>query len=142
MTPAAEAKKILVVEDDEDLSKLTYRRLTAAGFSVRVVPDAILGIQETKQFHPDLVLLDLLLPAGGGLAVLKGLKASVYTAYIPVLVMSGMDRQANPDYFTQMEKIGIEGFLQKPFEGNRLVEEIRAILREPKPDAPKEDAPP
>lgn len=131
-------KKILVVEDDEDLAKLTRRRLLFSDFEVMVVPDAILAIQEANQFRPDLVLLDLMLPGGGGLAVLKGLRASVYTTYIPVLVISGLDREADPYYFQKIEKLGIEEFIRKPFEGSRLVDVINRVLHEQYPDFPAE----
>ncbi len=131
-------KKILVVEDDEALAKLTRKRLVFSDFDVMIVPDAILATQEVNRFRPDLVLLDLLLPAGGGLAVLQRLRASVYTADTPVLVMSGLDREADPDYFQQIEKLGIEEFIQKPFEGNRLVDVIKRILNEQNPDSPEE----
>lgn len=131
-------KKILIVEDDEDLAKLTRRRLLFSDFEVMVVPDAILAIQEANQFRPDLVLLDLMLPAGGGLAVLKGLRSLVHTTYIPVLVMSGLDREADPDYFKEIEKLGIEEFIRKPFEGSRLVDVIKRILHEQYPDSPAE----
>jgi len=120
------------------LAKLTRKRLVFSDFDVMIVPDAILATQEVNRFRPDLVLLDLLLPAGGGLAVLKRLRASVYTADIPVLVMSGLDREADPDYFQQIEKLGIEEFIQKPFEGNRLVDVIKRILNEQRPDSPEE----
>lgn len=128
-------KKILVVEDDNELAKLTYRRLVHAGYDVLVVPDALLGVQEANRFRPDLVVLDLLLPAGGGLRVLDGLRSSVYTAYTPVLVMSGAERESIPGTFDQMERMGIEGFLKKPFEGNRLVEEIQRVLKDQGPDS-------
>ncbi len=131
-------KKILIVEDDEDLAKLTRRRLLFSDFEVMVVPDAIMALQEINQFRPDLVLLDLMLPAGGGLAVLKRLRSSVYTTYIPVLVMSGLDREADPDYFKKVEKLGIEEFIRKPFEGSRLVDVINRILHEQYPDFPAE----
>ena len=120
------------------MAKLTRKRLVFSDFDVMIVPDAILATQEVNRFRPDLVLLDLLLPAGGGLAVLKRLRASVYTADIPVLVMSGLDREADPDYFQQIEKLGIEEFIQKPFEGNRLVDVIKRILNEQRPDSPEE----
>lgn len=123
-------KKILVVEDDEELTHLLHKRIVLAGFDVRVVPDALLGVQELRQFRPDLVILDLMLPAGGGLKVLEAMKTSIYSAYTPVLVISGMERQSQPGMFERMEKMGISGFLKKPFEGNLLVEEIRKILRE------------
>lgn len=131
-------KKILVVEDDMELAKLTRRRLLFSGFEVMVVPDAILAIQEANQFRPDLVILDLMLPAGGGLAVLRGLKSLVHTTFIPVLVMSGMDQAADPDYFWQMEQLGIEEFIKKPFEGSRLVDVVKRILSEHYPDSPPE----
>lgn len=128
-------RKILVVEDDPDLGKLTRLRLVHSGFDVLVVPDALLGVQEANQYKPDLVILDLMLPAGGGMTVLKGLKSSVYTMFIPVLVMTALERECDPAIFEAMEKIGIEGFLKKPFESNHLVEETRRILREHCPDA-------
>ncbi len=128
-------KKILVVEDDEELARLIHKRLTFSGFEVLVVPDALLGMQEASRLRPHLVVLDLMLPAGGGLKVLEGLKSSVYTAYTPVVVISGMEREAGPGIFERMEKIGVEKFLKKPFEGNVLVEEIRKILQEQSPES-------
>ena len=121
-------KKILIVEDDEELSKLIRTRLVSAGFDALTVPDALWGVQQLKEFKPDLVILDLMLPAGGGLAVLQRLKASVYTTHIPVLVVSGMGPEGDPEYFKEIENMGVEGFIKKPFEGKWLVEEVRRIL--------------
>ncbi len=127
-------KKILVVEDDVLLAKPLHERLVFAGFDVLVVPDATLGLQEVLQHRPDLVILDLMLPAGGGQTVLRGLRAFPHTAYIPVLVISGLKRDDDRETFAQLDKLGIEGFLGKPFEDSRLLEEVRRILKKVDPD--------
>jgi len=124
-------KKILVVEDDVDLGRLVHQRLKASGFDPFVVPDAVLGFQEALRRKPDLILLDLMLPAGGGLAVLKGLRRSVYTAHIPVLVVSGIEQdfyEGHDCYLKKVHEMGIEGYLGKPFESGQLLSRIEQIL--------------
>ncbi len=132
-------KKILIVEDDEDLSRLIRTRLVSAGFDALAVPDALWGVQQLNEYKPDLVILDLLLPAGGGLTVLQRLKTSVYTTHIPVLVISGMGPEGDPEYFKQIENMGVDGFIKKPFDGKQLAVHVRRILGEQVSDDPVKD---
>ena len=64
-------------------------RLESAGYEVRAAPDAMLGIKMAHQLPLDLILLDLKLPAGGGLAVLENLQKSINTKLIPIIVVTG-----------------------------------------------------
>lgn len=119
------AQKILIIEDDEDQAKILKLRLNSGGFDARSVPDALLAIQEARTFKPELIFLDLMLPGGGGLEVLGRLKLSIYTNKIPIVVMTGMD---NEEYKSKVLKIGVEAFVQKPYDTQKMVELARGIL--------------
>ena len=120
--------KILIFEDNEGLGRMLRVRLSASGYETLVAPDAVIGMEAAQRFKPDLVILDLMLPAGGGLKVLEGLRGSVYTAGIPVLVVSGMEQELMGGYVNQVRQMGIEGYLRKPFEAKQLLSEIQRIL--------------
>ena len=127
-----ERKKILVVDDDKDLTRLIRLRLLKAGYDVFVVPDAVSASQESKRFNPDLVILDMMLPAGGGGSVLRRLRSSLHTAYVPVLILSGISKD-DPVYKEATNGLVVEGYLQKPFEEGTLLSEAERILGETSP---------
>ena len=81
--------KILIIEDDIDLSTVLQMNLESKGFEVSVAHDAIQGTALTHSIKPDLIILDINLPAGGGLTILKNIKMSVNTKMVPVIVLSG-----------------------------------------------------
>ncbi len=85
-------KKILLVEDDETLSKVLYEELTDAGFEVSQAYDGEAGLALAQNKKPDLVLLDLIMPKQNGLTVLGSLKKSSETAKIPVIILTMLDR--------------------------------------------------
>ena len=128
MTDAVK-RKVMVVDDDPDLGRMIRARLVSAGFEALVVPDAVFAAQEVRQFKPDLVVLDLMLPAGGGLEVLRRLKASIHTAHVPVLVLTGVEPDVYEGMVQQVREIGVEGFLRKPFDGQKFLAEVSRILQ-------------
>lgn len=81
--------KILIVEDEADIAQTLSKRLSTAGFEIIISMDATSAIMQMRKFKPDLVVLDLMLPGGGGQAVMKALKISTHTANTPVLVLTG-----------------------------------------------------
>ncbi len=124
-------KKILIVEDEPDLAKLMQMRLASAGYETCVAPDALVAVEAAHRFGPNLILLDLMLPAGGGLGVLNGLKASIYTASIPVLAVTAIPRNTFADeklLLDKIDQIGLAGYLQKPFDPKALLSEIERLL--------------
>ena len=91
------AKKILVVDDDPDLRLSLNVRLKANDYDVIFAADGVTSIAETRKHMPNLIILDLGLPAGDGFTVLNWLKSNDTLSSIPVIVLSGRDRTTNRD---------------------------------------------
>lgn len=120
-------KKILVVEDEMDTAKVLVKRLETNGFEVIVAEDAYQGTAFINKKKPDLVILDLMLPAGGGLSVLKNAKANPTVAYIPVIVLTGMK---NEDVKREVISSGVEAYLEKPYDTGELISTINRVLNQ------------
>src|ERR1700688_5035081 len=86
---------ILIVDDDPDMRQALQIRLKASGYNVHCAEDGIGAISEARKHTPDLIVLDLGLPAGDGFVVLDILKTNLNLSSIPVIVLSGHDRRAN-----------------------------------------------
>jgi two-component system KDP operon response regulator KdpE len=86
------------------------------------------SIAEARKHMPDLIILDLGLPAGDGFSVMGRLKANDSLSLIPVIVVSARDREANMD---RALKAGAKAFLQKPVANAELLAVIRKVLGEP-----------
>jgi two-component system KDP operon response regulator KdpE len=120
-------KKILVVDDDPDVRLGLQLRLNANHYDVICAGDGVASIAEARKHLPDLILLDLGLPAGDGFSVLERLKANEKLSSIPVIVLSGRDRVGNRD---RAIKAGAKVFLQKPMPNDKLLGVIRLALEE------------
>ncbi len=118
-------KKILVVDDDPDVRLGLQLRLNANHYDVICAADGVASIAEARKHMPDLVILDLGLPAGDGFSVLERLKANEKLSSIPVIVLSGRDRVGNRD---RAIKAGAKAFLQKPMPNDKLLAVIRLAL--------------
>ncbi len=118
-------KKILIVEDNEDVALGLTVRFAGAGFEVRSVSTAPDGLKALDQFEPDLVLLDLLVPEGGGYSVLKAMKRSPHTGRVPTIVMTGLD---DKEYKDRIRALGVNAFLEKPCDPDRLMAMARDLL--------------
>lgn len=117
--------KILIIEDEYDVVKVVSKRLSDAGFETVVAGDAYQGVDLAHKEKPDLIILDLMLPAGGGIKVLKDIRISSHTAYIPVVVLTGMQDAA---YKKNILDQGVEAYLEKPYDAEELIETIKSIL--------------
>jgi len=117
--------RILVIEDEIDVQKVVARRLSQHGFEVIVADDGCRGIELAHKEEPDLIVLDFMLPAGNGLVVLKNLRSSTHTRYIPVVVLTGMK---NEEYKQKIIEEGVNAYLEKPYEPDELIGAIKYIL--------------
>jgi DNA-binding response OmpR family regulator len=126
-------RKILIVDDDPQMRLALHVRLKANNYDVAVAVDGVSGIAETRKHMPDLILLDLGLPAGDGFTVLERLAMNDSLAHIPVIVISGRDRAANS---ARALKAGARFFLQKPVQNSDLLHAINQVLSGPAPAAP------
>jgi DNA-binding response OmpR family regulator len=120
-------KKILIVDDDSDLVLGLTIRLKANGYSVTAAADGISAIAAVQKEVPDLVILDLGLPAGDGYTVLKRMKGLTEFTATPVIVLSGQDPGANEQ---RVRDAGATAFFQKPPANHELLAAIRHALGE------------
>ncbi|MGC2401105.1 MAG: response regulator [Acidobacteriaceae bacterium] len=120
-------KKILVVDDDPDVRLGLQVRLSANNYQLFFAADGVTSIAEARKHMPDLIILDIGLPAGDGFSVLERLKVNEKMSSIPVIVLSGRDRVGNWD---RAIKAGAKTFLQKPVSNDKLLAVIRLILAE------------
>jgi DNA-binding response OmpR family regulator len=126
-------KKILVIEDDADV-RLGYQVvLKANNYATCFAADAMCAISEARKQQPDLIILDLGLPAGDGWIVLEKLQASTQLAVIPVIVVSGRQLPGNKALALRS---GAKAFLQKPWDDEELLALIeQQVGRVPFPTA-------
>ena len=119
-------KKILIVDDEKDWVQMLAMRLEHAGYQVEVAFDAVQAVMQVVKVKPDLMLLDIMMPAGGGLEALKNIRANVKTFSIPTIVMTakGDDRKTKE----AAEKLSVSGYFAKPVDMDKLLKKIKEIL--------------
>ena len=116
--------RILVVEDDIDISHLVGLFLERAGHSIMMAADGAEGVVLARRWLPDLVVMDLILPRMDGWMASGELKGDPRTAHIPILVLSA---HAQPDDRTRARSAGCDGFLAKPFDFERLLAHVASL---------------
>lgn len=116
---------ILVVEDELDVQKVVAKRLSSRGFTVHCASDGYQAVQKAHSLAPDLIVLDLQLPAGNGLSVLRKLRISEDTKKTHIVVLSGM---TNELFKQSVMTEGVDAYLQKPYDSQVLLDTIDKIL--------------
>ena len=119
---------VLIVEDEQDVAIVLAKRLKDEGFEVIMAQDAYEGFSLALKDKPDLVLLDLMLPAGGGLGVLQNIRSSSKIMNMPVVVITGIK---DAEYEQKVLKAGVEAYLEKPYDFEQLKGIIQKILKSP-----------
>jgi DNA-binding response OmpR family regulator len=123
--PDVRNSKILVIEDDHDVSILISTVLEAAGYQIVTARDADTAFRVAHRERPDLITLDMGMPGGGGGLVLDQLRADPVTMTVPVVVVTGSDLIDKELLLEQ----GAQGYVQKPFEPADLLARVREQLR-------------
>jgi len=123
-------QKILLIEDDPVARADLQARLEANGYVVARAADAASALTVVNREHPDLILLDLGLPAGDGYLVLERLRKIEALAAIPVLIVTG---RSDADTRKRVESMGVGPVLTKPVDTEVLLAAVRAAL-ETKPE--------
>jgi CheY-like chemotaxis protein len=121
--------KILIVDDDQDIRRLLAIRLKSLGHETAFAGDAISAVNQARREQPDLILLDLMMPAGDGFVVMERLKAMPAMEGIPVIVISALDPATQE---RRLSESGADAYFQKPYDHEELVAAIqRALGAEP-----------
>ena len=117
---------ILIVEDEKDIVKMLDYNLKKEGYKVLVAHDGEDAIDAAATKHPDLILLDLMLPGVDGLEVCKELKSERKTVSIPVIMLTAKSQES--DKVVGLE-LGADDYVTKPFSPRELIARIKAVLR-------------
>ena len=120
-----EKPRILIVDDDPDLRRALKIRLRANHYDTLQASDGYSAIAVAQKEQPDLIILDLGLPAGDGFVVLQRLQTNDALSDIPVIVLTARDPLSNEQ---QALQAGAAAFFQKPADNNELLDVIRATL--------------
>jgi DNA-binding response OmpR family regulator len=131
----AEKKKILIVDDERDIVKALMIRLKANGYEVVSAFDGAQGLFMTHKEMPDLVLLDIRMPAGDGFSVAERLKESAQTSAIPIIFLTGSPETNSEE---RAEKVGARFYIKKPYDPEELLDAVKRAL-EPSPQTPREE---
>ena len=124
-------KKILVVDDEQQLALAVKIRLQSRGYEVVTAHDGQQGLELLEREKPDLVILDVLMPVMDGYSCLREINARVGRGKLPIIVLTARDRMK--DLF---ELEGIEDYVIKPFDHEDLLVRIdRALKRRAAPGA-------
>ena len=118
-------QKILVVDDDANLVQALRLRLLANNFDIAVACDGYAAVATAQKERPDLIILDLGLPAGDGFVVLDRLRNRANLAGVPVIVLSARDPETSEE---RALMAGATAYFQKPADNDELLQVIRVSL--------------
>jgi DNA-binding response OmpR family regulator len=118
--------KVVIVEDEETLAHNLAEKLRSDGFSVITASDGEEGLDKIRAEHPDLVVLDIMLPRLDGLSVCRIIRHDAATAHIPIIILTA--RGTEVDKIVGLES-GADDYIVKPFSLGEFLARVRAVLR-------------
>jgi len=124
----SEKLRILLVDDEPSILKMVGKRLEIEGFEVVMAVDGAEAVQKAQTEHPNLIILDLMLPKLNGYEVCTKLKQDPAYKHIPIVLFTAKTQDKD-------EKLGMEcganAYVRKPFRAQELLEKIRSLIAAP-----------
>ncbi|HEX2896458.1 MAG TPA: response regulator [candidate division Zixibacteria bacterium] len=117
--------KVMVVDDEPEITEIVETFLTEAGYKVAVANSGSEAIKKAKEFKPDVILLDIMMPGMDGYAVCQQLKKEPHFGNTPVIFLTGKDKE---DDMGRSFKSGGDMYIKKPFSCERLLEIVNIVL--------------
>lgn len=130
-------KNILIIEDEEDILELIQYNLESAGFAAEGVTRGDKGLAKARTNHPDLIVLDLMLPGFNGLDICRILKSDSGTEDIPIIMVTAKGEES--DIVKGLET-GADDYITKPFSPKVLVARVKALMRRRRSDIIEKDS--
>jgi DNA-binding response OmpR family regulator len=124
------AALVLVVDDDPVIQKLLQVNFEMEGYNVVTASDGAEGLERARSEHPDIVILDVMMPKMNGLEVASILKSDSATAGIPIILLSAKAQEADVQAGRQT---GADDYVTKPFDPLELLERVARLVGEPEP---------
>lgn len=119
-------KRILIVDDEPDVTELLSFRLRKEGYDVQAINDPLLIMGKAREFNPDLFLLDIMMPDLDGLKVCRMIRADRHLASVPIVFLTAKGETA--DRIKGLES-GADDYVQKPFDIKEVTLRIGLVLR-------------
>lgn len=132
----SQKKRILLIEDEEDIASLIKLQAELSGYKLHVEVDGLNGLRAVEREKPDLVLLDIMLPGQNGYDVCRKIKSNPDLKNIPIIILTAKAEEI--DVMLGLE-LGADDYVSKPFSPKVLMSRIKAVLRRGKENdkAPK-----
>lgn len=118
--------RILLVEDEESIVLVLKKRLEHTGYEVITASDGQQGLDMARSDHPDLILMDVMLPKMEGFKVCRLLKYDDKYKSIPIIILTALGRQIDVDLG---QDVGADAYMTKPFESQDLLRLIEDLLK-------------
>lgn len=122
----SQKKRILLIEDEEDIASLVKLQAELSGYKLHVEVDGINGYRAVEREKPDLVLLDIMLPGQNGYDICRKIKSNPDLRNIPLIIISAKEEEL--DILLGLE-LGADDYISKPFSPKILMSRIKAVLR-------------
>ena len=125
------AEKILIVDDDPDLVESVRIILESKGYEVEAAYDGVEGLEKVKEFNPDLIVLDVMMPRKNGYEVCRELKSDPKYSNIPILLLTAVVSQipSSSQYtLDQGMETEADDYVDKPVEPEELVRRVEVLL--------------
>jgi CheY-like chemotaxis protein len=123
-TEKTRKRSVLIVDDDATITSVLEFLLADSGYEVRSAGDGRVALQLSEEWHPDLILLDLMMPVMNGWEVMTRLRANPEMRHIPVLILS-----ADQNVARKAMDLGAEGYIAKPFDVDDLLSRVASLLK-------------
>ena len=122
---SSSVKTILMADDDEDLRLLVQVTLENPTYNILTVEDGCQSLDAVKQHHPDLLIIDWMMPGLNGCEAVTQLRQNPHTATIPVVMLTAKDGLEAQE---QMASLALAGYLTKPFSPLELIKKVKEVL--------------
>jgi len=119
-------KKVLVVDDEPDVTELLEYKLRQEGYNVAAINDPLMIMGEARRFHPDLVVLDIMMPELNGIQICRMLRADPVMRHVPVIFLTA--RGEAEDRVKGFET-GADDYISKPFDSRELLLRVQALFK-------------
>jgi len=118
--------KIAIIEDDSAIHQMYRMKFESEGFDVQLAGDGRSGVTLVKNFHPDLVLLDMQMPEVDGLTALREIRSNEWGKHIPVIILTNLGEEESPK---ELKSLGINGYIVKAeLTPRQVVARVKDVL--------------
>ena len=126
----AELKKILIIDDEEDVITYLSTLFSDSGYEVTSANDGKVGVHKARSEKPDLITLDISMPEESGVRTLRDLQTNEVTKNTPIIIVTGVSADIKKFIESRKQVHAPEGFFEKPIDRDKLLEKVKELLKD------------